>query len=187
MTQLNIKEFVRDDKKYHMYDYVFDGVHAQGGLVGYNHLSWSGDFRRKNPDLNPGWDASINVIRGKIDFIDIMEAAHLGVEHYYDFLNLGVKLTATACSDCPAAVVGEERTYAYTGPGRFSADSWYEAVKQGHTFITNGPMLLLTVNGAIPGDEVRVSKDAKVRIRAQASAPGRSGSPRCWKWWRTAA
>jgi hypothetical protein len=179
VTQINIKSLVRNEKKYHVYDYVFDGVHAQGGLVGYNHLSWSTDwYRRTNPDLNPGWDASINVIRGKLDFIDIMEAAHLGLEHYYDFLNLGVKVTATACSDCPAAVVGEERTYAYTGPARFSADAWYEAVKQGHTFITNGPMLLLTVGGAIPGDEVRVSRDAKLRIRAQALAPEQIGLPK---------
>jgi hypothetical protein len=118
------------------------------------------------------------VIRGKLDFIDIMEAAHLGVGEYYDFLNLGIKLTATACSDCPAAVVGEERTYAYTGPGRFSADAWYEAVKQGHTFITNGHMLLLTVGEAIPGDELRVPRDAKLRIRAQASAPQQIGLPK---------
>jgi hypothetical protein len=178
VTQLNIRKFVRDIRKYRVYDYVFDGVHAQGGLVGYNHLSWSGDFlRRTNSELNPGWDVSINVIRGKVDFIDIMEAAHLGLEHYYDFLNLSVKLTATACSDCPAAVVGEERMYAYTRPGQFSADSWFEAVKQGHTFITNGPMLLLTVQNAIPGDEVRVSRDAKVRIHAQAMAPEPIGLP----------
>jgi hypothetical protein len=179
VTQLNIKEVVRNEKKYHVYQYVFDGVHAQGGLVGYNHLSWSGDFyHRRNPDLNPGWDASINVIRGKIDFIDIMEAAHLGVEHYYDFLNLGVKLTATACSDCPAAVVGEERIYAYTGLGTFSADAWYAAVKAGRTFITNGPMLFLTVGDAIPGDEVRVTRDAKLRVRAQAWAPPGIGLPK---------
>jgi hypothetical protein len=107
-----------------------------------------------------------------------MEAAQLGLEDYYDFLNLGVKLTATACSDCPAAVVGEERMYAYTGPGKFSADSWFEAVKQGHTFITNGPMLLLTVQSAIPGDEARVSRDAKVRIHAQAMAPELIGLPK---------
>ncbi|MGH7138638.1 MAG: CehA/McbA family metallohydrolase, partial [Pirellulales bacterium] len=179
VTQLNIQKFVRDTSKYRAYDYVFDGVHAQGGLVGYNHLSWSGDFfRGRNPDLNPGWDASINVIRGKIDFIEIMEAAHLGLEDYYDFLNLGVKLTAMACSDSPAAVVGEQRVYAYTGPGRFSADSWYQAVKQGHTFITNGPMLQLTVNGQMPGDEVRVSKDARVRIHARAWAPELIGLPK---------
>jgi hypothetical protein len=107
-----------------------------------------------------------------------MEATRLGVEDYYVFLNLGVKLTATACSDCPTAVVGEERMYAYTGPGKFSADSWFEAVKQGHTFITSGPILLLTVESAMPGDEVRVSRGAKLRIHAQAWAPELIGLPK---------
>jgi hypothetical protein len=100
------------------------------------------------------------------------------VEHYYDFLNLGVKLTAMSSSDNPAAVVGEERTYAYTGPGKFTVDTWYGAVKQGRTFVTNGPMLSLTVGGAMPGDDVRVRKDAKVRIRAQAWAPESIGAPK---------
>ena len=92
------------------------------------------------------WDASINIIRGKVDFLDIMEAADLGTEHFYDFLNMGVELTAMAESDFPPASVGEERTFAYTGPGKFNPDNWYGALKQGHTFVTNGPMLMLTVN-----------------------------------------
>jgi hypothetical protein len=179
VTQLNIQKIVRDPSRYELYDFVFDGVHEQGGLVGYTHLAWSPEFfRRKDPSLNPGWDASINVIRRKIDFIDILEAAHLGLEDYYDFLNLGVKLTAMSSSDCPAATVGEERTYAYTGFGKFSVDTWYEAVKQGHTFVTNGPMLTLTVGEAMPGDEVRVRKSTKLRIRAQASAPELIGTPK---------
>ena len=179
VTQLNIQKIVRDVSRYQLYDYVFDGVHAQGGLVGYTHLAWSGEyFRRKNPSLNPGWDASINVIRGKVDFIDILEAARLGVDDYYDFLNMGVKLTAMSSSDNPAAVVGEERTFAYTGPGKFTVDAWYAAVKQGHTVVSNGPMLLLEVNEAMPGDEIRVGKDAHLRIRAEAWAPESIGLPR---------
>ena len=179
LTQLNIQKIVRDLSKYQLYDHVADGVHAQGGLVGYTHLAWSGPFfHRTKPDLHPGWDVHINTIRGKIDFIDILEAAQLGVEHYYDFLNLGVKLTAMASSDNPAAVVGEERTYAYTGPGKFTVDTWYKAVKQGHTFATNGPMLLLTVEEAMPGDEVKVAKNVKVHIRAEAWAPELIGTPK---------
>jgi hypothetical protein len=178
-TQINIQKIVRDPSQYHLYDYVFDGVHAQGGLVGYSHLAWSpAFFRRTNPDLHPGWDASINIIRGKVDYIDILEAAHMGLEDFYDFLNLGVKLIAMGSSDFPAASVGEERTYAYTGRDRFTVDAWYGAVKQGRTFVTNGPMLTLTVNGSMPGDEVRVGKDAKVRVRAQAWAPEPIGTPK---------
>ena len=57
-------------------------------------------------------------------------------------------------------------------------DKWYAAIKQGHTFVTNGPMLLLTVGEAIPGDELRVGKDAKVRVRAEAWAPELIGTPK---------
>ncbi len=177
-TQLNIQKIVRDTSRYHLFDYAADGVHEQGGLFGYTHLAWSPAFyRRTDPSLNPGWDASINIIRGKIDFIDILEAAHLGLEDYYDFLNLGVKLTAMASSDHPAAPVGQERTYAYTGRN-FTVDTWYAAIKQGRTFATNGPMLTLTVNGSMPGDEVRLGKNAKVRIRARAWAPEIVGAPK---------
>ena len=66
-----------------------------------------------------------------------------------------------ADSDCPAAVVGEERTYAYTGAGKFTPDTWFAAIKQGHTFVTNGPMLLLTVDKAMPGDEVQGRQEHK--------------------------
>ncbi|MFB3829259.1 MAG: CehA/McbA family metallohydrolase [Bryobacteraceae bacterium] len=179
VTQINIQNAVRDARNYHLYDRVFDGVHRQGGLVGYSHLAWSpAFFRRKDPNSHAGWDASINIIRGKVDFIDILEAAHMGLEDFYDFLNLGVKLIAMGSSDYPAASVGEERTYAYTGPGKFTVDSWYAAVKQGHTFTTNGPMLVLSVGGKMPGDEVRVAKNTVVRVRAEVWAPEAIGAPK---------
>ena len=179
VTQLNIQKHIRDVNRYRLYDYVFDEVHKQGGMIGYTHLAWSGPFfRRTTPDAQPGWDAAINIIRGKVDFLDILESTHLGTEHFYDFLNLGVKLTAMSDSDCPAAVVGESRTYAYTGPGKFDVDTYYAAMKKGSTFVTNGPMLQLTVGKAIPGDDVQVHKNAKVHIYAQAWAPASIGSPK---------
>jgi hypothetical protein len=182
VVQLNIRHMVRDLGKYHLYDYVFDEVHKQGGMVGYTHVAWApAQAPRKNPELAPEmvvWDASINIIRGKVDFLDIMEAAHLGTEHFYDFLNMGMKLIAMAESDFPPASVGEERTFAYTGPGKFNPDTWYLAVKQGHTFVTNGPMLLLTVDKAMPGDEVKVHKSANVHVHAETWAPAVIGAPK---------
>ena len=102
---------------------AFDGVHAQGGLVGYDHLAWSKTFYirqdPKNAELHPypGWDVNINTIRGKVDFFSILQNNNMGLEDYYDFLNLGVKVIATASTDYPAPLVGEEVTYAYTGTG----------------------------------------------------------------------
>jgi hypothetical protein len=176
---LNISAPVRDTTRYHLYDFMFDGVHAQGGLVGYAHIAWAPEYyRRGKPELNPTWDTTINVARGKVDFFEILQFRRLGLEDYYDFLNLGFKLTASAGSDLPwGNTIGEVRVYAYTG-GQFSADAWFDAMKQGRTFVTNGPMLTLTAGDAIPGDELKVSRNATVRVRARAWAPPVIGSPK---------
>ena len=90
---------------------------------------------------------------------------------------MGIRLTALAASDVTGGdTLGESVTYAHTGR-TFSPDAWYAAVKDGHTFVTNGPMLSLTVGGGMPGDDIDVRKDAKIRIIARASAPPAMGAP----------
>jgi hypothetical protein len=178
---LDIRATVRDVSRYHLYDTMFDGVHRQGGLAGYAHLAWGPEVihnLRPNVVLYPTWDTNINVIRGKVDFFEILQFRHMGLEDYYDFLSLGCKLTADAGSDMPwASSIGEVRTYVYTG-GKFSAGAWYDAFKAGHTFVTNGPMLTLTVDKAIPGDEVRLDKPRKLRVHARAWAHAAIGAPK---------
>jgi hypothetical protein len=175
---LNIRRSVRDTSRYHLYDFMFDAVHAQGGLTGYAHTAWATEWnRRRRPELNPGWDASLNVVRGKIDFLEILQFGKLGLEDYYDFLSLGFRLTASAGSDLPwGASIGEVRVYAYTGP-QFSVDAWFDAMKRGRTFVTNGPMLAFSVDRSIPGDEMKAAADASLHVRATAWAPPAIGSP----------
>jgi hypothetical protein len=177
---LNITSTVRDVSRYHLYDYMFDQAHKQpGAITGYAHIAWAGEYHRKqDPARHPTWDPAINAIRGKADFFEIMQFRHLGLEDFYDFLNLGVRLTATAGSDMPwGSTIGEVRTYAYVGPD-FSADRWYAAVKDGHTFVTNGPMLEFTVGDVIPGDEIQLSVPGKVRVHARGWAPESIGAPK---------
>jgi hypothetical protein len=176
---LNITAPVRHTARYHLYDVVFDDVHAQGGLAGYAHIAWANTFyRATRGETYATWDATINVVRDKVDFLEILQFRLLGLEDFYDFLNLGFKLTATAGSDLPYGnTMGEVRTYVYTGPD-FSADAWFAAMKAGRTFVTNGPMLTLTVNGAMPGDDLKVAGNARLRIRARAWAPAIIGSPK---------
>ena len=178
---LNISATVRDPSQYRFYDLVLDGVREQGGLAGYAHIALMPDFYRTHRELSyphPTWDKNINVVRGKIDFFEILQLRYLGLEDFYDFLNLGFRLTALAGSDFPwGGTPGEVRAYAYTGQP-FSADRWFAAVKQGRTFVTNGPMLLLSVDGARPGEELRVAKNQKIRIKARAWAPLLIGSPK---------
>lgn len=177
---LNITAPIRDVSRYHQFDYMFDEAHRQSALTGYAHIAWASDYYARNGAASrfPTWDPNIDVVRGKVDFFEILQFRHLGLEDLYDFLNLGYKITATAGSDLPwGSSIGEVRTYAYTGR-HFSVEAWFDAVKNGHTFVTNGPMLTLTVGKSMPGDEVKFFGSRRMRVRARAWAPPEIGSPK---------
>ena len=158
---MNITSMVRDTERYFLYDEVFDAVHAQGGLTGYAHVN-SGMFHVHR-------DMSMNVPRDKVDFVEVLQFNQLGTDLYYEFLNLGCKLTASSGSDVPwGGTIGEGRAYAFLGKKPFSADGWFEAFRKGRTFTTSGPMLEFHVDNALPGDELRLKTDRKLRIRARA-------------------
>ena len=101
-------------------------------MTGYAHIAWAPEwYRRTRPQLFPTWDSTLNVIAGRLDFFEIMQFRMLGLEDYYDFLSLGVRLTASAGSDVPwGGTIGEVRTYAYTGK-TFSVDRWFESMRKG--------------------------------------------------------
>ena len=149
---MNITSMVRDTDRYFLYDWVVETIRKQGGLVGYAHGQ---NYHHANRDM------SINIPRSKVDFVEILQVGVLGTEIYYEILNLGFELTASAGSDTPfAGTVGEER---------FTADSWFEAVERGRTFVTNGPMIEFSVDGALPGDEIAVDQETlKLGVRARA-------------------
>jgi hypothetical protein len=115
---------------------------------------------------------------GIVDFNSILQNK-LGLDLFYDYLNLGFKMTASAGSDTPyGGTVGSVRVYAYCGRKRpFTPAMWFEALKNGRTFVTTGPMLDFRVDEARPGEEIPAAsgRPLKVRIRAwglrQASAP----------------
>jgi len=167
---MNITAMVRDPERYFLYDTVFDAVHAQGGLSGYAHVN-SGLFHVHR-------DMSLNVPREKVDFVEILQFNQLGTDLYYEFLNLGCKLTASAGSDVPwGGTIGEVRAYAYLGQEPFTADNWFTAFGRGRTFTTSGPMLELRVEDALPGDELRVQPNQSLRVRARAWGDPRRMSP----------
>src|SRR5690606_1322279 len=82
-------------------------------------------------------------------------------------------LTATAGSDFPwcgrsnGPQIGNARFYTYI-EGDLSFEKWLESVRAGHTVVSSGPVLELTVDGHIPGEELQVEPGARVRVRARA-------------------
>ena len=50
-------------------------------------------------------------------------------------------------------------------------EAWIAALRGGRTFVTNGPLLFLTVNGQGPGATVRGADPLKVEVRAVSRVP----------------
>ncbi len=167
---LNLKRKVRDLGRYLQNDLLADQIHSDGGLYGHTHVGANACFVHREMALfTPG---------GIVDFNSIMQA-DLGTELYYHFLDLGFKMTASAGADTPyGGTVGAVRVYAAGGVARpFDPDRWFAAIKRGKTFVTNGPMLELTVAGAGPGETVAVDADAEINVRVLATGDPHWSAP----------
>lgn len=158
---LNLREKVRDLNQYLQNDLIAAQIHQQGGLYGHTHMGANACFVHRQMALFTPMDI--------VDFNSIMQAA-LGTELYYSMLNLGFRMTASAGADTPyGGTIGAVRVYAYTGDSaQLEPDAWFDAVKAGRTFVTNGPMLEFTVNDQLPGSTINLENAETLRVRAVA-------------------
>jgi hypothetical protein len=81
---------------------------------------------------------------------------------YYRYLNLGYRIppsagTGTGVMPSPA---GYDRIYAHLD-GPFTIEKWYEAIRAGHSFVTNGPVLFVTSKQS--GNTVAIEASAQAR------------------------
>lgn len=159
---LNLRKAIRFPETYYLYSKVFDEARRQGGLSGYAHVN-SGEYFVDH-------DMTLNIARGKVDFAEICEFGNINTDIYYEFLNLGFRLTAAAGSDVPwGGTAGDARVYVYTGKPQVDAEEWIQALGRGRTFVTLAPMLEFEVDGRPPGDELLAEKGQRLRVRARAT------------------
>ena len=157
---LNISDVVRPADIYLRYDRIFDAYRKQGGLSGYAHVA--------GQIFNVHRGLALDVPLGAVDFVEMMQDGILATDLWYDFLNLGYKLIPTAGSDFPyLGYPGQERNYVFVG-GSFSVDAWYGQLRASRTFVTNGPMLGLHVNGQSMGSMIAARHGDAVKIVANA-------------------
>jgi hypothetical protein len=145
-----------------------DQCHRKNGLV-----VWP-DLPRLRPE-HPQGEALAAVLLGKVDAFEVSsfpEAEPAVLADWYRLLECGCRLPLAGGSgkDSNAVALGAVRTYA-----RLPADqepdvgAWIEAVRAGRTFVTNGPLVSLTVDGVEPGAALRTPQEGrKVQVRAEA-------------------
>ena len=82
---------------------------------------------------------------------------------YYRYLNLGFRIPPSAGSACGVLPnpLGYNRVYAKLD-GPFSVDSWYDALRNGPSFVTNGPMLFFET-APLAGNKLHLKVEARAR------------------------
>ncbi len=155
---------------------IADLAHAQGGLVGYVHPFDEPVLPAKDTKLSNALPA--DAIHGKVDYIEVLGFSdHKSTaDVWYRLLNLGFHLPAGAGTDAMAnnaslrGPVGMNRVFLATHGVRTPAAA-AAALKSGHTFASNGPLLGLRVGGAMPGDTLEGSASGKQAYRIALRSP----------------
>jgi len=141
---------------------VFDLAHQQGALAGYVHPF---DFVPDISTVQGGvpYELPVDVAVGKVDYIEVMGYSDplITSDIWYKLLNCGFRVPAAAGTDAfpnfaelrgPPGLV---RVYAKSGR-TLDHRRWLDAIRTGHTFVTNAPLLTFTVNGRESGEELRL-------------------------------
>ena len=156
---LNVSRY-HDPVDFFLYHETAMAVQADGGLFGYAHAMIDA--------FHVSRGLALDVPMGLVDFIEVLQFSMLGTEFLYDFWNLGFRLAPVAGSDFPYVnLPGTERSYVRID-GPFSPRAWFEGLRRGRTFVTNGPMLSLNVAGGTLGDTVAARQGESLNVTARA-------------------
>jgi len=132
-----------------------------GAVVGMNHVML--DLFGASNGL------AMNMPIDGFDYLEVLQQSVLGTEQLYNWLDLGYKVAPSAGTDFPVmGHLGQERTFVNVD-GPLSREKWKDSIRAGKVFVSNAPVLTLSVNGKGMGDELHVKPGETTRISATAS------------------
>jgi hypothetical protein len=139
-----------------------DDTHRQGGVVVLPHFP------------SPNGEPAALIATGRVDAIEIFRHEMYRHHEYYRYLNHGYRLPLVGGTDkmTGEVPVGLYRTYIYIPPDEaYSYENWCQGIRQGCTFMTSGPMLRFSVDGAQVGDTITLpGNGGTVEIHAVADS-----------------
>ena len=139
---------------------MFRKAKAQGATVGYVH-AFTGENDPLQGNLGGAKGFLVDAALGTTDAVEWSDAARAGFFPLYAVWNNGLRITATGGEDSisdlqRSKLVGSLRTYVHTGARGLDVDAWFENLRAGRAFVSSGPLVELTVDGRMPGEEVRL-------------------------------
>ncbi len=136
-----------------------DECHRQGGTVILPHM----------PD--PNAEPAALIATGRVDAVEMLRQESYRHIEYYRYLNGGYRLPLVGGTDKMSAEVpvGLYRTYVYIPPDEaFTHENWCRNLRLGRTFLSSGPLLRFTADGARLGDTLYLAGDGgTVEVEAE--------------------
>lgn len=169
---LDIPYLLRDTGAYYLYDRIFKRARELDGLTGLGHYV-QGKFKSER-------SGDLLFPERLVDFVELLDNNNvLRPESYYDLLNLGFRPAIVAGSDYPwGSHIGDQRVYVDAGPQQpLDPQRWYDGIRAGKTFVTQGPILKLNVDGRAIGGELRVAAGDELYLEAEAFGHVEIGAP----------
>lgn len=152
---------------------IAEQTHHQHGFVSYTHPANNVEDPYHSAYSAKG--VPVDAALGKIDAMDVMGGGYeASVKLWYRLLNCGFRIPAAAGTDCflnriASMPPGWGRAYVHLTNG-LSYKNWIAGMRAGHSFVSNGPILELTVDDTGPGGVIRSAAPRRVRIHAKASS-----------------
>lgn len=171
---------------------IIDQVnHQPGAILQVNHPVRNDDFAFKDWELVGQFDI-LELWNGKSMPPCVEgEPNYLGLQKWYELLNQGIYVPASAGSDnhnVQGNKVFQSQSYKseyerylltsmfsgmprlYVLPATYDQAGVLKAITQGNSFLTNNPLAYLTIDGAIPGQQVNQGEH-HIEVLAQSNRP----------------
>lgn len=146
---------------------VLDFAHDHGGLGYYVHPVMAPDPFAAEARAGVPVELVADAVMGDVDALEVMclwSSFEGTAALWHRFLNLGLTVAPSAGTDVMlnlhrTMAVGATRVYAHTGD-RLNWPAYVEALREGRSFVTNGPFLDFRLDGAGPGGVVEAGDTA---------------------------
>ena len=115
-----------------------------------------------------GMEMPIAVAQGLVNAYNVADGSNADYTNYYRLLNCGFHLPASTGTDW--WIYDHNRVYVKVD-GAFTYDSWIAGLRGGSTFVSNGPLLEMTVNEKSPGQSFETPGLLRIAAKAVSRVP----------------
>ncbi len=115
-----------------------------------------------------GMEAPVAIALGHVDALNISDGFPVEYDWYYRFLNCGFRLPISSGTDWWE--YDHNRVFVRIEKG-FNYESWLGGLRAGRTFVSNGPLLELSVNGMGPGSSFAPAEPVRIVASALSRIP----------------